>query len=72
MFSSAQIVGLVVLTLVVIGVAFILMRLDDSIGTPTLAEEAESDSTVAAAPVARTTLPVSGKNPPKGSRRSRH
>lgn len=70
MFTTAQIVGLAVLTVVVVGVAFILMRLDDAIGTLPIAEEDDSDSTVAAVAVSRPPLPAGGKKRPRSRRRT--
>jgi len=71
MFSTAQIVGVAVFTLVVIAVAFVLMRLDDSIGTSPVAEEADSDSAVAVAGIGAPPLPVGVKKLSRSKRKTR-
>ncbi len=71
MFSTAQIVGIAVFTLVVIAVAFILTRIDDSIGTLPVAEEAESDPTVAVAAIGAPPMPAGAKKLPRSKRKAR-
>lgn len=62
MFSSAQIVGLVAITLAVLAIAFILMRLDDAIGnSPEMdAGTAEAESPELAQVAARPSHAVAG------------
>jgi len=70
MFSSAQIIGLAVLTLAVLAAAFILMRLDNAIVTVPLAEEDDAD-TAAAAAVSAPPMPAVGRKLPRSKRRAR-
>jgi len=72
MFTTAQIVGLSVLTLAVIAVAFVLMRLDAAIGTPPLAEEddaPEADSFDGEETAHLPSLPAGSKTSPRSQRR---